>query len=157
MKKTKTWDDNLNDVVRDVFFVDSDLLDAMMIPKNTRNNVVDFVENRFIRDPAPDELITTEDVRVCYYRSQGRSLGYHVNKRFIWMDVYVKTDHLHDYDNDLLKYRTDVICQRIKELLLSKKYVCNLRFEYEDGPYELYTKLVGYRRTRIVFSYKTTY
>lgn len=65
MRKIKTWKDNLNDVVRDVIFNDQEMMDLMMIPKKDRENIIKFIDKYFIRNPAPDELVTNEDVRIC--------------------------------------------------------------------------------------------
>ena len=43
MRKIKTWKDNLNDVIRDVFFVDTELLDLMMIPEDDREDIIKFI------------------------------------------------------------------------------------------------------------------
>lgn len=156
MRKTKTWKDNLNDVVRDVIFPDEEMMDYMMIPANEREDIIRFIDKYFIRNPAPDELVTTEYVRVCYGELAGRSIGKHMLDKLLFFDVYVKNDHLHDIGDDMLAFRTDAICQRLKELLTWDKYVCNIDFRYEDD-YPLFTKMIGYTRHRIVFSYKISF
>lgn len=156
MRVTKTWKDNLNDVVRDVIFPNEELMDYMMIPMNDRDDIVKFIDKYFIRNPAPDELITTEDVRICYGETEGRSIGKNMLKRMLFFDVYVKSEHLHDVGNDMLAFRTDMICQKLKELLTDNKYVCSMDFSYEDD-YQLFTKVIGYTRHRIVFSYKISF
>lgn len=156
MRKIKTWKDNLNDVVRDVLFVDEELLDFMMIPQEDRKNILKFIDKYFIRNPAPDELITTEKVRVCYGDLESTSIGKNVIKKIMFFDVYVSTKHLHDAGNDMLTFRTDMICEKLKEDLTDQKYVCRIDFSYVDD-YPLHTKLVGYTRHRIVFSYKTSF
>lgn len=156
LKKIKTWKDNLNDVIRDVVFPDDDLLELMMIPEEDRENIVLFIDKYFIRDPGPDEIVTNEDVRICYSETQGQSLGSNVLRKYIFFDVYVKNDHLHDFDDDMLSFRTDKICQKLKENLTDETYVCRLRFSYVDD-YSLFTKMIGYTRHRIVFSYKITF
>ena len=157
MKKIKTWKDNLNDVIRDVFFADQELLDYMMVPEEDRYNIIKFIDKYFIRNPAPDELITNENVRICYSEDSGKPFGSNVLNKYIWFDIYVKNDHLHDADDyDMLVFRTDRIAQCIKEDLTNTKYVCRLNFKYEDD-YDLYTKIIGYKRHRIIFSYKTSF
>jgi len=74
----------------------------------------------------------------------------------MFFDIYVKSEHLHDTSNDLLAFRTHYIAEKLKEDLTDKKYVCRIDFSYEDD-YEMYTKLVGYTRHRIVFSYKISF
>ena len=156
MRKIKTWKDNLNDVIRDVIFTDQELLDYMLIPEEDRENIIKFIDKQFIKDPAPDELVTTEDVRIAFSEQPGRSIGKYVLKKMMYFDVFVKDNHMHDVGDDLLVSRTDVICQRLKELLTDEKYVCNIDFSYEDD-YSLYTKVAGYTRHRIVFSYKISF
>jgi len=156
LRKIKTWKDNLNDVVRDVVFADHELLDYMMIPEADRENIVKFIDKYFIRNPAPDELLTKEDVRICYGELAGRPIGKYVLKKMLFFDIYVKNEHLHDVDDDLLISRADTICQKLKELLTWDKYVCNIDFRYEDD-YGLFTKMVGYTRHRLVLSYKISF
>lgn len=128
----------------------------MMIPIEDRDDIIKFIDKYFIRDPASDEILTTEDVRICYSEQAGRSLGKNVLKKYIYFDVYVKNEHLHDVGDDLLKFRTDMICQKLKELLTDEKYVCMIDFSYEDDQ-SLFTKLIGYTRHRIAFSYKISF
>lgn len=121
MKKIKTWKDNLNDVIRDKIFPDDELKELMLIPEADRGNIIKFINNYFIRSVAPDEILTNEDVRICYSEYTGRNLGSNCLKKILNCDVYVKTNHLHDYGNDLLAYRTDMICQKLKEILTVEK------------------------------------
>lgn len=127
-----------------------------MIPEDDRNDIIKFIDKYFIRNPAPDEILTTEDVRICYGELAGRSIGKYVLKKMIFFDVYVKNNHLHDVGDDLLVSRTDTICQKLKELLTDQKYVCMIDFSYEDD-YGLFTKMVGYTRHRLVLSYKISF
>lgn len=87
MRKIKTWKDNLNDVIRDVFFADQELLDYMLIPEEDRDNIIKFIDKYLVRDPSPDELITTEDVRICFSEMAGRSIGKNVLKKMLSFDV----------------------------------------------------------------------
>ena len=127
-----------------------------MIPEDDRNDIIKFIDKYFIRNPAPDEILTTEDVRICYGELAGRSIGKYVLKKMIFFDIYVKNNHLHDVGDDLLVSRTDTICQKLKELLTDQKYVCMIAFSYEDD-YGLFTKMVGYTRHRLVLSYKISF
>lgn len=128
----------------------------MMIPEDDENNIVKYISNYLIRSNAPDEILTNENVRICYSEDAGRSLGSNCLKKILNFDVYVKTKHLHNVGNDLLAFRTDKICQRLKELLTDEKQVCMIDFTYEDD-YDLFSKLAGYTRRRIVFTYKITF
>ena len=156
MIKQKTWKDHLNDVIRDVFFTDEELLDYMLIPTEDKDNIVKFIDKYMIRSATPDEILTNEKVRVSYCELQSYSIGMNMTRKLLIFDVYVKDEYLHDVDDDMLKFRTDVICQKIKELLTTKKYTCDINFNYSDD-YDLYTKLIGYTRHRITFNYKISF
>ena len=128
----------------------------MLIPEQDREDIIKFIDKYFIRNPAPDEILTTEDVRICYGELAGRSIGKYMLRKLIFFDIYVKNEHLHDVGNDLLVSRADMICQKIKELLTDQKQVCQIDFSYEDD-YGLFTKMVGYTRHRLVLSYKISF
>ena len=44
LRKIKTWKDNLNDVIRDVIFTDSELIDLMMIPMEDKEDIIRFID-----------------------------------------------------------------------------------------------------------------
>lgn len=154
IEKEKTWDDDWNDVIRKVFWQDYKLKQLMLIPENTA--IVPFITKYFIEDAAPDALLTDEKVRVNHFDTQGYDTGNkNVIRKYKNFDIYVKDDFLYDATNDRLKSRTALIAERIKYLLLRDFYVCGLRFEFRDE-YSLWTKTVGYKRYRLVFSYRIT-
>ena len=156
MRKTQTWDDNLNDVIRDVIFPNTEMLDLMLIPNDDRSDIIKFIDKYFVKDVTTDELLTTEDVRICYFKEQGRSIGMRANKQYLCFDIYVKDKVQHTASNDLLKNRDELIAQKLQELLTDQRYVCKMRFEFVNA-YDLYTRTVGYHRYRIEFSYKITF
>lgn len=156
MRRIKTWNDNLNDVIRDVIFPDEELLDLMLIPNDVRDDIVTFIQKYFVKDVTTDELVTTEDVRICYSQAVGRNIGKYMVKKYLNFDIYVKDTELHTASDDMLQSRDELIAEKLKELLTDKRYVCLINFTYEDM-YDLYTKTVGYHRYRIVFSYKTSF
>jgi len=154
IEKEKTWDDDWNDVIRKVFWQDYKLKQLMLVPENTA--IVPFITKYFIEDAAPDALLTNEKVRVNHFDTQGYDTGNkNVIRKYKNFDIYVKDDFLYDATNDRLKSRTALIAERIKYLLLRDFYVCGLRFEFRDE-YSLWTKTVGYKRYRLVFSYRIT-
>jgi len=67
-----------------------------------------------------------------------------------------KESMLYNATNNRLQRRDKLIAQRLKELLLWKEHVCDLRFQYEDE-YHLGARTIGYRRYHLVLSYKTTW
>ena len=130
LRKTRTWNDNLNDVVRDVFFVDEELLDLMCIPEKYRGDIAMFIQKYLVR--------------------------MNMIRKTLNFDIYVKDSVQHTASFDILQSRDQLIAEKIKELLTDSKYVCHINFRFEDS-YDMYTKLVGYHRYRIVFSYKTSF
>lgn len=157
MKKLRTWNDNLNSVIRDVIFPDAELKSLMCIPEKSFGSIREFIGRYFIEDVLPDEPVIDEKVRVVWYDTEGAQLGTpHVLRKYLAFDIYVKADALYGMDADRLKRRDKNIGQRLKELLTGSKHVCGLRFRYEDE-YHLGAKTIGYRRYHLVFSYVTTW
>ena len=154
VEKVRTWADNWNNVVRCVLFRDEKLRSLMLIPEDA--SIVDFISRYFIEDANPDELLTKEKVRIICYDSEGPELrNPHVKLYYKEMDVYVKDDVLYNATNDRLQRRYRLIGDRIKYLLLRQKNIQNLSF-YFESEYNLWTKVVGYKRYHLTFSYKTT-
>lgn len=155
VEKTRTWDDNWNDVIRYVIFKDEKLKSLMLVPTGT--SITKFIDKYFIQNQNADELMTDEQVRVVYYDSPGRDTGNkNVFIQYKEFDIYVKEDVEHTASVDYLKQRQKLIAERIKYQLLKDDHVCHLRFWCDDPGYDLYTKMVGYKRYHIVFRYKTT-
>ena len=127
----------------------------MLIPAASLGNIKTFIEKHFVEDIMPDELLTDEDVRILYYETEGMRLGAGVTQKFLEFDIFVKNAVLYTATADRLQRRDKLIFHRLKALLTGERYVCNLRFTYEDD-YPLGVKTVGYRRYHAVFSYKQT-
>lgn len=152
VEKTRTWDDDWNEVIRTVFFKDEELKKLMLIPEKT--TIVQFITKYFMQDASIDALLTTEDVRVNHYDTRGYDTG---NKNVIRkqkeFDIYVKESDLYNATNDRIKSRAMLIAERIKYLLLRQSYICGLHFDFRDE-YDLWTKTVGYQRYHLVFAYR---
>lgn len=154
VEKIQTWDDNWNEVIRTVIFQDQKLKEQMLIPEKT--TIIQFIEKYFIKDAAPDELLTNEAVRIAHYDAQGYSTGNkNVRLKYKELDIYVKESVLYNATNDRIKSRCNLICERLKYLLQKDQYFCGLRFGYEDD-YDMWTKVVGYKRYHLTLYYKTT-
>lgn len=154
VEKTRTWQDNWNNVVREEIFPDKKLKQLMLIPPDT--DIAKFTEKYFIRDGSTDELLTNEKVRIVHHDTQGfDTFNYGVKGKYREFDIYVAEDEEHTAGNDWLKSRQVQIAERIKYLLLRKRYCQNIRFWYEDE-YDMWTKTVGYKMYRLTFFYKTT-
>lgn len=155
VEKTRTWNDNWNNVIRNEIFPDEKLKELMLIPKGT--DILRFQDKYFIRDGSTDELLSNEKVRVVWHDdSMGRGLGSRkVHGHYKGFDIYVSEDVEHIATNDRLQNRQVLIAERIKYLLLRKKNCQNLHFEYEDE-YDNWTKTVGYKLYKLTFFYITT-
>ena len=75
MPEKRTWNDNLNNVYRDVLFADTELKECMAIPESERDNIAAFRDRYFVRSPIPDEIVTDEKVRVAWYTEEGTMFG----------------------------------------------------------------------------------
>ncbi len=152
--KARTWTDNWNNVIRDVIFPDAEMRELMMLPKNV--TITQFIDKYFLEDEGGDEILTDEAVRICWYDSKGNDTGNsNVRLKFKEFDIYVKKEHLHDVTMDRLQNRYNLICDRLKYLLLRDEHVYGLHFEYEDE-YNLYTKTIGYKRYHLDLFYFTS-
>ena len=153
MRVKRTWNDNQNNVIRQEMFPSEEQKDLMLIPEHEKGNIIAFIEKYFVEDAMPDILLKDEKVRVVYYCEKGSDFGSnHVRKKYLAFDIYVHRDELYYDNNDALKTRAQAIAQKIKEVLTDRKHVQNISFTYEDD-YSLGTKIVGYVRHHIVFSY----
>lgn len=154
VEKTRTWQDNWNNVVRNVLFPDEKLKELMLVPNGT--DILKFQEKYFIRDGSTDELLTNEKVRVVHHDAQGfDTANPNVRGRYREFDIYVSEDVEHTVDRDRLRSRQIMVAERIKYLLLRQKNCQNLHFEYEDE-YDLWCKTVGYKLYKLTLWYKTT-
>ena len=126
----------------------------MLIPEDT--SIVHFIGKYFIEDAAADEMLINEKVRVVHYDTQGSGTrNKDVKLKYKEFDIYVKEDVLYNTGEDRIKSRCNLIAERLRYLLLKNNYICCLRFAYEDE-YNMWTKVVGYKRYHITFSYYIT-
>ena len=154
VEKTRTWQDNWNNVVRNVLYPDKKLKELMLVPEGT--SIIDFQKKYFIRDGSTDELLTNEKVRIVAYDEEGSfTFNKAVRVKYKNFDIFVSEDVEHTADIDRLKSRQILIAERIKYLLLRQPVVENLRFHYEDE-YDQWTKTVGYKMYKVTFFYKTS-
>lgn len=154
VEKDRTWQDNWNNVVRNVLFQDDKLKSLMLVPVGT--DIMTFQKKYFVRDVATDELLTKEKVRVVTHDDEGiPTLNKCVRVKYKNFDIFVSEDVEHTADIDRLKSRQVLIAERIKYLLLRQRVCENLAFQYEDE-YDLWTKTVGYKEYRLTLFYKTT-
>ena len=154
VEKTRTWQDNWNNVVRNVLFQDEKLKELMLVPEGT--DIMTFQKKYLIRDGSTDELLTNEKVRVVTYDEDGsETWNPGVRVKYKNFDIFVSEDVEHTADNDRLRSRQIMIAERIKYLLLRRWDCEHLHFQYEDE-YDQWTKTVGYKMYKLTFFYKTT-
>lgn len=154
VEKTRTWQDNLNNVVRNEIFPDKKLKELMLIPEGT--DIVKFTDKYFIRDGSTDELLTNEKVRIVHHDTEGfDTFNPNVKGKYHEFDIFVSEDVEHTATRDWLQSRQVLIAERLKYLLLRKRNCQNLRFRYQDE-YDMWTKTVGYKMYRLTVFYKTT-
>ena len=154
MEQNRSWQDNWNNVVRNVIFPDEKLKELMLVPEGT--DIVKFTDKYFIRDGSTDELLTNEKVRIVHHDTFGfDTYNAKVRGKYREFDIYVSEDVEHTASNDWLQSRQVLIAERIKYLLLRRTNTENIRFRYEDE-YDQWTKTVGYKMYKLTFFYKTT-
>ena len=154
VEKTRTWQDNWNNVVRNEIFPDKKLKELMLVPEGT--DIVKFTDKYFIRDGSTDELLTNEKVRIVHHDTEGFDTFNHgVKGKYREFDIFVSEDVEHTATNDWLQSRQVLIAERLKYLLLRKTNCQNIRFRYQDE-YDMWCKTVGYKMYRITFFYKVT-
>ena len=155
VEKERTWDDNWNNVIRNVLYPDKKLKELMLVPVGT--DIMRFIDKYFIRDGSTDELLTNEKVRVVWHNeSMSRGMtSRKIHGNFKVFDIFVSEDVEHTATTDRLKSRQTLIAERIKYLLLRQYYCENLHFDFEDE-YDQWTKTVGYKLYKLTFFYITT-
>ena len=154
VEKTRTWQDNWNNVVREEIFPDKKLKELMLVPEGT--DIVKFTDKYFIRDGSTDELLTNEKVRIVHHDAEGfDTFNSGVKGKYREFDIYVSEDVEHTATRDWLQSRQVLIAERLKYLLLRKRVCQNIRFHFQDE-YDMWTKTVGYKLYRLTFFCKTT-
>ena len=154
VEKERTWQDNMNNVIRNVIFPDEKLKQLMLVPEGT--DIRKFLDKYFIRDGSTDELLTNEKVRIVHRDAEGFETGNgHVRGKYHEFDIFVSEDVEHTATVDRLQSRQVLIAERIKYLLLRKKITEQIAFHYEDE-YDQWTKTVGYKMYRLTLWYKVT-
>ena len=145
--------DGWNDIIRDVIFPDESLNSLMLVPEGT--NIIEYIDKYFIRAGYTNEVLTDENCRIIY----GDIAPYNTDNPFVkdammTFDIYVKKTHLHDVDNDRLRFRTHCIAKRLQEILCNKDLRARTGFDFTPvGAYEQGTNATGYARFCVTFRY----
>lgn len=147
----KRWIDNWNEIIRKVLFADDQLRTLMLIPKNT--SILTFVKNYFIRAGYTNLTVRDEKVRIIYGDARSFDVDApNIRKQVLSFDIYVKEEEQYNADADRLIMRTQLIANRIMELLTSQRYLYGYRF-WLNGDSDMGTSVAGYARYNISFQY----
>lgn len=151
----RVWVDEWNDIIRNVIYPDEKLKQLMCIPEGT--SIVNFIDKYFIRAGYTGALLKDQKVRIVYGDVGGVSTDVpDILKHEISFDIYVKLDSLHNAQPDRLIFRTNLIADRINELLTKDRYLNGYRF-WISTQSDLGTQTIGYARHNISFHYMKVY
>lgn len=147
------WHENLVNVIRDVIFPDEILRDLMMIPEEDRDNIVAFRDKYFVNTVTSDEIIDDTKVKIAYRLDEpSETDSPNVVKNRLYIDIFVESRHAHDYGNDRMLHRGDLIASRLNKLIGGKR-LHNITFRCR-GIYDMTSRREGYDRKTAVFMYK---
>lgn len=147
-----SWLREWNDIIRYVIFPDEELRSLMELPEKT--SIMTFIDKYFIRTSTVSEPLTDEIVRISYGTYGTNPDVPHVLDQRISFEIYVQKKHLHNVGDDRLMYRTELIAERLRELLTKKydprlggyNFIC-------VGESEMSTNTIGYVRYNVTFKY----
>lgn len=155
MQSIRGWIDDWNDIIRTIIFKDDILKYLMMLNEDV--DIISFIDKYFIRAGYTNKLLENENVRIVYSDVQGKDTDVpNVKRNMITFDIYVKTEHLHNVGNDRLVMRTQLIANRLIELLTMKRYIGRYRF-WIAGDWDLGTSAIDYARYSVAFYYMKVY
>lgn len=148
-----TWTKEFNDIIRYHIFANDELKELMMIPDGT--NIITFIDRYFIRAGYTSKVLSDENVRIVYSNSSSE-LGNtpHALRQILSFEIYVKTEHIHNVGTDRLMFRTNLIADKLIEIL-TKDRIGAFKF-YCVGETEMGTSAIGYSRYNVTFMYMRT-
>lgn len=129
----------------------------MLIPDGTA--IIPFFDKYFIRAESTDEIVIDEKVRVVYSMRVSDDTDVPDVKRNVQnFDIYIKKDQSHNAIDDRLQSRGELIANKIREILMIKRYANNTGYRFEvrtEGDFA--TRTVGYTRYHVSFYYMRVY
>lgn len=151
------WFDAWNTIIRKVIWPDHDLKVLMKLPPKT--GILQFIDRYFIRAGYSNKLLTDEVCRIVYSDVQGTETDVpEVTKNMMLFDIYVKTDELHNVDDDRLRSRNHLIAERLYKLLTSERYLADTGYRFwPAGDWDMGTRVTGYTRYTIGLRYMKVY
>lgn len=152
------WVNAWNTIIRKVIFPDCELKRLMMVPDKTK--ITDFIQHYFIKAGYTNELLTNQICRVIYSDAAGKDTDVpNVRRNLMTFDIYVKTKHLFDADeDDMLISRLQLIAARLNYILTQERYLKGTGYRFWiAGDWDLGTRTTGYSRYTIAFYYMKVY
>ena len=151
------WINSWNKIIREVIWKDYELKQLMKLPPKT--GILQFCDRYFIRAGFTNELLTDEVCRIVYSDVQGNDTQVpNVRKNMLVFDIYVKQEELHNYGDDRLLSRADLIAARLYKDLTQERYIAETGYRFWiAGDWDLGTRTVGYVRKSIAFYYMKVY
>ncbi len=151
------WIDAWNKIIREVIWPDHELKVLMKMPSKT--GIIQFIDRYFIRAGYTNTLLKDEVCRMVYADVQGSQTEVpNVKRNMMTFDIYVKQEELHNFGDDRLVLRTQMIAARLKELLTQVRYLKGTGYRFwVAGDWDLGTRTTGYARYTIAFYYMKVY
>ncbi len=151
------WINDWNTIIRRVIFPDVELKTLMKIPEKT--NIINFIDKYFIRAGYTNKLVENESVRIVYSDIQGDDTPVpNVKRKMLTFDIYVKIEDLHNVGEDRLTMRTQLIANRLIQLLTKDRYLQDTGYRFwVAGDWDLGTRTTGYARYCVAFYYMKVY
>ena len=151
------WINDWNTIIRRVIFPDVELKTLMKIPEKT--NIINFIDKYFIRAGYTNKLVENESVRIVYSDIQGDDTSVpNVKRKMLTFDIYVKIEDLHNVGEDRLTMRTQLIANRLIQLLTKDRYLQDTGYRFwVAGDWDLGTRTTGYARYCVAFYYMKVY
>lgn len=151
------WINDWNTIIRRVIFPDVELKTLMKIPEKT--NIINFIDKYFIRAGYTNKLVENESVRIVYSDIQGDDTSVpNVKRKMLTFDIYVKIEDLHNVGEDRLAMRTQLIANRLIQLLTKDRYLQDTGYRFwVAGDWDLGTRTTGYARYCVAFYYMKVY
>lgn len=160
-----SWVNEWNDIIRYIIFPDEKLKELMLVPTTT--NIIDFRDQYFVRAGYTSKILKDEKVRIVYGMIPAyESSAQRIVENEISFDIYVKQEVTNNVGDDRLMYRTELIAERLNQLLNSHtrlnvkdRFGVTKELAYKFrciGMADLGTPTVGYVRYNISFKYMRT-
>lgn len=151
------WINDWNTIIRRVIFPDVELKTLMKIPEKT--NIINFIDKYFIRAGYTNKLVENEAVRIVYSDIQGDDTSVpNVKRKMLTFDIYAKIEDLHNVGEDRLTMRTQLIANRLIQLLTKDRYLQDTGYRFwVAGDWDLGTRTTGYARYCVAFYYMKVY